>query len=482
MGLGFPKLDGTNYRIWTMRMTDLLQREGLWQLITGDEVIVEKPESLSVVYEKNLDRYQAQQRRLLKAMGTLRMGMTDAIAVGYYGPAWKTPRLIWEHVSNQYETAINYDANYLQKELYECTLEDAGTVLEYLNWIRELRDKLTISGQPPTHTQLIFHIFEGLPKTPEWKTWVMITKAALPSLSTTTAYSQLQGMLKAFEVELRRERAVEPGQALFSKSGRKGGRSAKAYDKNKGGSTGISQDKASKPKFTGSCHYCGKQGHKARECRSKHRDEGYTRSAARSNTSQPGRVGVMEEEMWLATKAVSKDKSEVEAIESAMLGKQVVQEIDWVIDSGCTNHMTRHEEAFIPGSYHRLTKDERQMRTATGEVVSATGIGTVRIKIWSPDRGERTILLTDVLHIPEAGATSLISVDQLSLKGIDVWLKRESAEVYKDGILVAIAKKVDRLYLLRSLSLWLILAAGNRILLLSRFETNYFHYRLVVNL
>jgi len=70
MELRFSKLEGTNHRIWMMRVTDLLQREGLRQL-TGEEVILEKPESLSVHYEKNLDRYQAQQRRILKAMGTL---------------------------------------------------------------------------------------------------------------------------------------------------------------------------------------------------------------------------------------------------------------------------------------------------------------------------------------------------------------------------------------------------------------------------
>lgn len=88
--------------------------------------------------------------------------------------------------------------------------------------------------------------------------------------------------------------------------------------------------------------------------------------------------------MWSATKAVLEDEDEVEAIESEMWRKQVVQEMDWVIDSGCTNHMNGYEAAFIPGSYHRLAKDKPHMWTATGEVVSTTGIGTVRIKIWSP--------------------------------------------------------------------------------------------------
>jgi len=49
MGSGFPKLDGTNYRMWFMRMTDVLQRERLWDLTIGDEVIVKRPDSTILV-------------------------------------------------------------------------------------------------------------------------------------------------------------------------------------------------------------------------------------------------------------------------------------------------------------------------------------------------------------------------------------------------------------------------------------------------
>jgi len=108
--------------------------------------------------------------------------------------------------------------------------------------------------------------------------------------------------------------------------------------------------------------------------------------------NQPRRAGIMEKQMWLAIEAVLEAEYEVGAIESAMLGKQVVQEMDWVIDSGSTNHMTRHEGGVIQRSNRRLRKDEHQMRTATGELVSATEIGTIRIKIWSPAQGARTIL------------------------------------------------------------------------------------------
>jgi len=95
------------------------------------------------------------------------LGITDAIAVFYSNKVWATPEEIWKSIQSNYETVVCYNANYLQKELYECTLEECGTVLEYINKIRELRDKLIISGNTPGYGQLIFHLFEGLPKTSE---------------------------------------------------------------------------------------------------------------------------------------------------------------------------------------------------------------------------------------------------------------------------------------------------------------------------
>jgi len=174
IGSGFPKLDGTNYRMWFMRMTDVLHQEGLWDLTIGDEEIVKRPDSTILVlpreYQTALDRYQARRRRIQKAVGTLRLGMTEAIAVSFYNEVWITPGKIWKDVQSNYKTVVGYDANHLQKELYEYNIEECGTVLKYINKIRELRDKLVISGNTPTYAQMIFHLFEGLPKTPEWKT------------------------------------------------------------------------------------------------------------------------------------------------------------------------------------------------------------------------------------------------------------------------------------------------------------------------
>jgi len=154
----------------------------------------------------------------------------------------------------------------------------------------------------------------------------------------------------------------------------------------------------------------------------------------------------MEEQLWLATDANAECMHEEKLLEMAMIGKHVVPDMDLVIHSGCTNHMTKHAGVFLEATYKHLTSDEGQMRTTTGELVSAAGIGTVRIRIWSPSQGFQTILLHEVLHIPSTGSPNLISVSQLTVKGINISFKMQIAEIFRDGIRMAIAKEVDRLY------------------------------------
>jgi len=88
VGMSFAKGDGTNYRLWAMRMTDYPQREGLWNLGNGREELLEKQEKeesgkdkLVKEYENNMEKYEKQDLRMQKARGTLRMAMTEGIAI-----------------------------------------------------------------------------------------------------------------------------------------------------------------------------------------------------------------------------------------------------------------------------------------------------------------------------------------------------------------------------------------------------------------
>jgi len=170
MGTVIEKLAETNYQIWPLRMTNCLLREGLWDLTTGTESVIVAPRVEDTDYETQEEKYLAQRKLIQKAIEILLLGMTDAIAINYYGTLWESPRKIWEDIRRTYETETGYDANHLQMELYECQLEDCGTVRAFINKLKEIKDKLIICGQQPTHSQMAFYLFNGLPETAEWKT------------------------------------------------------------------------------------------------------------------------------------------------------------------------------------------------------------------------------------------------------------------------------------------------------------------------
>jgi len=123
MGAVIEKLAETNYRIWALRMTDCLVREGLWDIATGTERVIIAPLAEDTDYEMQQKKYLAQRKQIQKAIRILRLGMTDAIAVNYYSTLWESARKIWEDVRRTYKTEAGYDANHLQMELYECQLE-----------------------------------------------------------------------------------------------------------------------------------------------------------------------------------------------------------------------------------------------------------------------------------------------------------------------------------------------------------------------
>ena len=212
------KLDGTNYRMWSIRIAAYLGTEGLWDLMTGTEEVLKVPEKEDTDDKVLQQEYMSQRRRVQKAIRALKLEMADAIVISYNESYWDSARKVWTMSNENYEVLVSYDANSLQMELYECQLEDYGTVRAFLNKLKEIKEKLSLCGQTPSIAQIVFPLFNGLPTTTEWKTSAMVKKPQFSPTVTNSDYIKLQSLLKGFEVKLRREKLIEPGQSLFAPS------------------------------------------------------------------------------------------------------------------------------------------------------------------------------------------------------------------------------------------------------------------------
>jgi len=234
--------------------------------------------------------------------------------------------------------------------------------------------------------------------------------------------------------------------------------------------TTRTRDSTTSQKFTGNCPKCGKKGHRAKDCWSKGANG--KKKSGNTRGGNMDRASIMDEQIWLTEDIGPSRGTRTARFCSVLASTQhsdsrnsnandMQNEIDkalssytdhdeptWVLDSGCTNHMTSRKDIFLEGQFTTLQGNKRQIRTATGELVPAAGVRNIRIPIWLPGRGKGIIQLCDVLYIPGAGITNLISVSQLTVRGMNVNFHHNRAEVYMDRILSGIAIKAKHMYTL----------------------------------
>jgi hypothetical protein len=162
------------------------------------------------------------------------------------------------------------------------------------------------------------------------------------------------------------------------------------------------------------CHYCGKKGHWARECRKKQRDEAAAASAnlvqAEQEEDGPAMMmAIVEEVLEHAEEGAITALTAAQPLEiTTCTGGQVFlneeraivtpSHVDdhgtetWFLDTGATNHMTGSSEAFADLDRSVTGK----VRFADGSVVGIRGRGTV---VFAVEGGDHRAF-TEVFYIP----------------------------------------------------------------------------------
>lgn len=172
------------------------------------------------------------------------------------------------------------------------------------------------------------------------------------------------------------------------------------------------------------CYHCGKPGHIQRDCRSKERGDPKSAGPSTGPLAVPGGgkgLSPPPEDASLAGVEVASasETSWVAAVNTAdnvkadWIGGTQDRSVAWIMDSGCSRHMTFDEKAFV--NYAVLDKPI-PVRLANGMEIQAIAEGTVSFNI-AVRGGKRRIQLHEVLHVPKL-AGNLISVSHLQDKGI----------------------------------------------------------------
>lgn len=210
-------------------------------------------------------------------------------------------------------------------------------------------------------------------------------------------------------------------------------------------------------KDTRTCYHCGKTGHIRQDCRSKQRGEPKSAGPSTGPLAAPGggrglspppsseeanlagaQVAPITQTSWVA------EVDDLCGVNTRWASDTQVHSKAWIMDSGCSRHMTYAREAFV--DYSILSKPI-QVRLANGTEIQAVAEGTVSFEI-AVQGGRRRIQLHEVLHVPKL-AGSLVSVSHLQDRGIMTRTTRGGKMLLelRDEV-IGVANRVGRSYIL----------------------------------
>ena len=414
-----PLLGDNNFGPWRQKMSDHLMEYDLWFIISGEEEAPDKDSTDPIVRTA----YGKYRRKCFRIAAKIRNAMEPHICSKYTDESYnENPKLLWEKLTEGYRKALGLELYYFRQSLFDCTLEAHPTAVKFVHEIERLIECLREAGveiMPPEKT---FYLLHGLPSS--WREWrdlqATIIKPDQPE--------DLIAAIKARESAMIRDKVGETGNdtALAVKG--------KSYGVGKSG-RGFTCGPQVEKSIT--CYYCQKKGHKRNECRK-----------LKSDSAK----GIRQEKVTTAAQVVPTaqlDDSLFTAFSSSSSPLQIDQ---WLLDSGCSTHVTGLRENFI--TYSPIPSGEHRIRVANNVEIDAQGRGDVRLVVWDRKKNQQIPFhVSGVLHVPACGKNSLLSVSQLRQSGVFTEFNREGgAALHKsDGSIIEVGETGD-LYVLKTIS------------------------------
>merc|ERR1712224_562411 len=189
-----------------------------------------------------------------------------------------------------------------------------------------------------------------------------------------------------------------------------------------------------KGRFNGKCLYCGKWGHMKQDCKKLKSDR-----AAKGANVMIAEEDEDEEHVYMASDVVP---SWWEKTDTSLLSENIGDVVEtakkntWLIDSGASTHISNSLEGM-----KNLRKIERKIKIGSGEHVTATHIGDLFGNVV-PKKGKNiSICLKEVLVVPDMYC-NLISMTKLMERGYKITGKNNEIRVEKNGVSILFDVKV----------------------------------------
>ncbi|KAE8704478.1 hypothetical protein F3Y22_tig00110450pilonHSYRG00264 [Hibiscus syriacus] len=329
---GIKKLNNKNYNTWATCMESYLQGQDLWEVVGGGEVTQPATEDANGILRK-------WKIKAGKAMFALKTTIEEEM-LEHIRDA-KTPKEAWDTFVTLFSKRNDTKLQLLENELLSMAQRDMA-VAQYFHKVKSICRE--ISELDPTaaigEARIKRIIVHGL--RPEYRGFV----AAVQGWPTQPSLVEFENLLAGQEAMAKQMGGVSlkgEEEALYTSKSRgtfqrytgngskKDGDKVKNYQ-GKGGphSGGASKNRGNSRKFDGKCYNCGKMGHMAKDCWTKKKlVESNTATSCSKENSEDG---------WDAEALFATEEEELAL--TVTTPERIDYKNDWIVDSGCSNHMT----------------------------------------------------------------------------------------------------------------------------------------------
>lgn len=410
-----PVFDGENYQAWAVKMSAFMEGSDLWEAVKDDYEVTPLPENPTI---NQIRVHKESVTRKAKAKSCLYAAVSPFI----FNRIMKFPTAkdIWNFLKIEYEgdeKIRGMKALNLIREFERQQMKENEAVKDFSDRLINLANRIRVLGTDMEDGRIVQKILVSLPERFE---------ATIASLENTKDLSdiRLAELLSALEAQeqrklMRREVPVEAmEEALPARSQmRASGREKMSWNQQKGNAEGSSSNRGhaeqrhpfesgsayQRERFD-SCKHCGGTNHPHYrcwrrpdvKCNNCHKFGHIARFCQEKDSRQNAKEGAA--------------NNEVELMFTASCFATGVIRRSWLVDSGCTHHMSYDEKSFA-----NLDRSFRaKVKIGNGDYINVEGRGDIAV-----DGLKGRKLISDVLYVPKIDQ-NLLSVGQLVQKGYKV--------------------------------------------------------------
>ncbi|KAL1564721.1 Integrase catalytic domain-containing protein [Salvia divinorum] len=393
------KFNGKNdFGLWRIKMKAMLVHQGLADAIRGDSKekgVVDGDERSAFKKVEIMERAHSAIILCLSDK-VLREVSKETTAAG-----------VWLKLESLYMTKSLANRLYMKQRLYSYRFAENRTISEQLDQFNKFVDDLEDIDVSLDDEDKAIILLNALPQS-----YDQLKDAMLYGRETSITLLEVQSALKSKEFQKHNSGVQDSHSEALNISKYKG---KKQGLKMKGGKPQQPKAKDNPQKETRECFWCKKPGHLKKNCFA-----------------------------WKKKIAEGQDNQEVvdlvEEVQQPLVLNVIQGDIkdSWIMDSGCSFHMSAHREWF-----QNLEAAQGCVLLGNDQTCQIMGIGNIKMQL---DDGS-SMILTEVRYIPDI-KRNLISLGVLELKGCQFMSQKGIMTVLKNSQLVMKAVRKNSLYYL----------------------------------